>query len=128
MNKRLYVGNLAKEVTENDLTHNFSTIGKVSSVVIIKDRYSNQSKGFGFVEMETEDDARKAIDQFNGGELQGNKINVSEAREPRKDSEGGSSRGSRPGGFGRGPRGGGGGGGGGRGGFGRGGGGGGGRY
>jgi RNA recognition motif-containing protein len=120
MNKRLYVGNLAKEVTENDLTHNFSTIGKVSSVVIIKDRYSNQSKGFGFVEMETEDDARKAIDQFNGGELQGNKIVVSEAREPRKDSEGGFGRGSRSGGFSRGPRG----GGGGRGGFSRGGGGG----
>jgi RNA recognition motif-containing protein len=124
MNKRLYVGNLAKEVTENDLTHNFSTVGKVSSVVIIKDRYSNQSKGFGFVEMETEDEARKAIEQFNGGELQGKKITVSEAREPRKDSEGGSSRGSRPGGFGRCPKG----GGGGRGGFGRGGGGGGGRY
>jgi RNA recognition motif-containing protein len=92
--------------------------------VIIKDRYSNQSKGFGFVEMETEEEAQKAIDQFNGGELQGKKITVSEAREPRKDSEGGSSRGSRPGGFGRGPKG----GGGGRGGFGRGGGGGGGRY
>jgi RNA recognition motif-containing protein len=108
MNKRLYVGNLAREVTENDLTHNFSTIGKVASVVIIKDRYSNQSKGFGFVEMETEEDARKAIDQFNGGELQGKKIVVSEAREPRKDSEGGSGRGGRPGGgFGRGPRGGG---------------------
>ena len=109
MNKRLYVGNLAKEVTENDLTHNFSTIGKVTSVVIIKDRYSNQSKGFGFIEMETEEDARKAIAQFNGGELQGKNITVSEAREPRKDSEGGSGRGGRPGSFGRGPRGGGGG-------------------
>jgi RNA recognition motif-containing protein len=107
MNKRLYVGNLSSEVTENDLNHNFSTIGKVVSVTIIKDKYSNQSKGFGFVEMQTEDEARKAIEQFNGGELQGKKIVVSEAREPRKDSEGGSGRGGRPGGFGRGPRGGG---------------------
>jgi RNA recognition motif-containing protein len=79
MNKRLYVGNLSNEVTENDLNHNFSTIGKVVSAVIIKDKYSNQSKGFGFIEMETEDEARKAIDQFNGGELQGKKIVVSEA-------------------------------------------------
>jgi RNA recognition motif-containing protein len=110
MNKRLYVGNLSNEVTENDLTHNFSTVGKVVSVAIIKDKYSNQSKGFGFVEMETEEEARKAIDQFNGGELQGKKIVVSEAREPRKDSGGGFGRGGRPGGggFGRGPRGGGG--------------------
>ena len=124
MNKRLYVGNLSNEVTENDLNHNFSTIGKVVSAVIIKDKYSNQSKGFGFIEMETEDEARKAIDQFNGGELQGKKIVVSEAREPRKDSESGFGRGGRPGGgggFGRGPRGGGGGGGG-AGGYGRGGG------
>jgi RNA recognition motif-containing protein len=110
MNKRLYIGNLSNEVTEKDLNHNFSTIGKVVSAVIIKDKYSNQSKGFGFVEMETEDEARKAVDQFNGGELQGKKIVVSEAREPRKDSEGGFGRGGRPGGFGRGPRGGGGGG------------------
>jgi RNA recognition motif-containing protein len=120
MNKRLYVGNLSNEVTENDLTHNFSSIGKVVSVAIIKDKYSRQSKGFGFVEMETEDEAKKAIEQFNGGELQGKKIVVSEAREPRKDGEGGGFNrgggggGGRPGGdFGRGgPRRGGGGGGG----------------
>ena len=106
MNKRLYIGNLSSEVTENDLTHNFSTIGKVVSVAIIKDKYSRQSKGFGFVEMETEEEAKKAIEQFNGGELQGKKIVVSEAREPRKDGEGGggfSRGGGRPGGdFGRG--------------------------
>jgi RNA recognition motif-containing protein len=99
MNKRLYVGNLASEVTEQDLTHNFSTVGKVVSTVIIKDRYSNQSKGFGFVEMETEEFARQAIERFNGGELQGKVITVSEAREPRKDREGGFSKG----GFSRGP-------------------------
>jgi RNA recognition motif-containing protein len=99
MNKRLYVGNLSSEVTEQDLTHNFTSVGKVVSAVIIKDRYSNQSKGFGFVEMETEDAARQAIERFNGGELQGKTITVSEAREPRKDRDGGSGRG----GFGRGP-------------------------
>ncbi len=112
MNKRLYIGNLSSEVTENDLTHNFSSIGKVVSVAIIKDKYSRQSKGFGFVEMETEDEARKAIEQFNGGELQGKRIIVSEAREPRKDGDrGGFNRGGgggRGGDFGRGPRGGGG--------------------
>jgi RNA recognition motif-containing protein len=99
MNKRLYIGNLSSEVTEQDLTHNFSTVGKVVSAVIIKDRYSNQSKGFGFVEMETEEEARLAIERFNGGELQGKTITVSEAREPRKDRDGGSGRG----GFSRGP-------------------------
>jgi RNA recognition motif-containing protein len=99
MNKRLYVGNLSSEVTEQDLTHNFSTVGTVVSAVIIKDRYSNQSKGFGFVEMETEDAARQVIEKFNGGELQGKVITVSEAREPRKDRDGGSGRG----GFSRGP-------------------------
>ena len=66
MNKKLYIGNLSDEVTEQDLNHNFSTVGKVVSVAIIKDRYSNRTKGFGFVEMETEEDARKAIEQFNG--------------------------------------------------------------
>jgi RNA recognition motif-containing protein len=96
MNKRLYIGNLSSEVTEQDLTHNFSTVGKVVSAVIIKDRYSNQSKGFGFVEMETEEEARQAIERFNGGELQGRTITVSEAREPRQDRDGGSGRGGSP--------------------------------
>ncbi|PIU49640.1 MAG: RNA-binding protein [Desulfobacterales bacterium CG07_land_8_20_14_0_80_52_14] len=103
MNKKLYIGNLSDEVTEQDLNHNFSTVGKVVSVAIIKDRYSNRTKGFGFVEMETEEDARKAIEQFNGGDLRGKIIAVSEARE-KKEREGGSGRGGRPGsGFSRDP-------------------------
>jgi RNA recognition motif-containing protein len=97
MNKKLYVGNLSGEVTEQDLNENFSTMGKVVSAVVIKDRYTNQSKGFGFVEMETEEAARQAIAEFNGGELEGRKITVSEAREQRKDRDGGFGRGSRPG-------------------------------
>jgi RNA recognition motif-containing protein len=113
MNKRLYIGNLSSDVTEQDLTHNFSSVGKVATVAIIKDRYSNQSKGFGFVEMETEEEAQKAIAQFNGGELRGKKITVSEARE-RKEREGGFGGGRAGGdrsgfGFSRGPGGGGGG-------------------
>lgn len=101
MSKRLYIGNLASEVTEQDLTHNFSTIGNVASVAIIKDRFSNQSKGFGFVEMEGEEEARKAIAQFNGGELRGKRITVSEARE-RKEREGGGRGGRSGSGFSRG--------------------------
>jgi cold-inducible RNA-binding protein len=102
MNKKLYIGNLSEEVTEQDLSHNFSTVGKVLSVAIIKDRYSNRSKGFGFVEMETEEAAREAIAQFNGGDLRGKTIAVSEAKE-KKAREGGSGRGGRPGsGFSRG--------------------------
>jgi cold-inducible RNA-binding protein len=97
MNKKLYIGNLAREVTEQDLNDNFSSVGKVMSAVIIKDKYSNQSKGFGFVEMETEEAARQAIAEFNDGELEGRKITVSEAREQRKDREGGFGRSGRPG-------------------------------
>jgi RNA recognition motif-containing protein len=92
MNKRLYIGNLASDVTEVDLNYNFATVGKVVSVVVIKDRFTKKSKGFGFVEMETEEAARQAIAQFSGGELRGQKIVVSEAKE-RKDRDG-----DRPGG------------------------------
>lgn len=102
MNKKLYIGNLSSEVTEEDLNHNFSSIGKVLSVAIIKDRYSNRSRGFGFVEMETEEGAQQAIAQFNGGELKGKALTVSEARE-NKERSGGFGRGDRSGsGFSRG--------------------------
>ncbi len=94
MNKNLYVGNLAAEVTEEDLRNNFSTSGKVVSANIIKDHYTGMSKGFGFVEMETEKEAADAIQKFNGGELCGKAITVNEAR-PKRDSRGG---GQRPGG------------------------------
>ena len=103
MIKKLYVGNLSDEVTEQDLNHNFSTVGTVVSATVIKDRYSSRSKGFGFVEMETEESAREAIEQFNGGDLRGKAIIVSEARE-KSARDGGSGRGGRPGsGFSRGP-------------------------
>jgi RNA recognition motif-containing protein len=98
MNKKLYLGNLSDDVTEEDLNHNFSTIGKVTSVAIVKDRYSNRSRGFGFVEMETEEGARQAIAQFNGGELKGKAITVSEAREKKEGGGGFGRGGGRPGG------------------------------
>lgn len=99
MNKNLYVGNLATEVTEEDLKFNFAPSGKVVSASIIKDNYTGMSKGFGFVEMETELEAADAIKRLNGGELCGKVITVNEAR-PKRDTRGGGSRpgGSRPGG------------------------------
>ena len=104
MNKNLYVGNLATEVTEEDLKFNFAPSGKVVSASIIKDNYTGMSKGFGFVEMETEQEAADAIKRLNGGELCGKVITVNEAR-PKRDTRGGGSRpggpgGSRPGGSG----------------------------
>lgn len=108
MNKNLYVGNLASEVTEEDLKANFSEVGKVVSVNIIKDKYTGVSRGFGFVEMETEKDAEEAIKKFNGGQLLGKALTVNEAR-PKQDQGqrrggggGGRSGGGFKGGFGRG--------------------------
>ncbi len=111
MNKNLYIGNLSMKVTEEDLKANFSEVGTIVSVNIIKDRYTGISRGFGFVEMETEETAQEAIRRFNGGQLLGNTITVSEAR-PKKEGVGGGPR--REGGGGGGFRGGRGGGGGGR--------------
>jgi cold-inducible RNA-binding protein len=100
MNKNLYVGNLTVNATEDVLKENFTAAGTVATVNVIKDNYTKQSKGFGFVEMETEEGARKAIEMFNGGKLDGNVIVVNEAKPkkeggPRRDSGrgGGGSRG-----------------------------------
>jgi RNA recognition motif-containing protein len=87
MNKNLYIGNLSNEVTEEDLKANFSEVGKVVSVTIIKDKYTGLTRGFGFVEMETEKDAQEAIKKFNGGELHGKVITVNEAR-PKREAGG----------------------------------------
>jgi RNA recognition motif-containing protein len=87
MNKNLYVGNLSQKVTEDDLRNNFSEAGAVASVSIIKDKFSGVSRGFGFVEMETEEGAQEAIKKFNGGDLDGKTITVNEAR-PKTESSG----------------------------------------
>jgi RNA recognition motif-containing protein len=100
MNKNLYIGNLSNEVTEEDLKANFSEVGAVLSVTIIKDKYTGLTRGFGFVEMETEKDAQEAIKKFNGGQLHGKVISVNEAR-PKRESGGPGQGGSRPGGGGR---------------------------
>ncbi len=80
MNKRLYVGSLSYETTEEDLKNTFSQAGIVTSATIITDKFSGRSKGFGFVDMATEEEAQKAIEMFNGSELDGRTIIVSEAR------------------------------------------------
>jgi len=112
MGKKLYVGNLGYGVRSNDLQQAFSAHGTVRSAEVITDRATGQSKGFGFVEMGSDEEARAAIAALDGAELDGRAIKVNEAR----PKEAGGGRG--PGGFG-----GGGGGGGRRGGFGGGGGG-----
>ena len=83
----IYIGNLSNEVTEEDLKQAFETFGEVESVKIIKDKYTNRSKGFGFVEMPSKAEGQSAIDGLNGKELKGKALNVNEAR-PRTESRG----------------------------------------
>ena len=90
MAKKLYVGNLSYSVKDGDLNQLFSQAGAVESAVIINDRATGRSKGFGFVEMSNDDDAQKAIYMFNGQESDGRKLTVNEARpmQPREDRGG----------------------------------------
>ena len=83
----IYVGNLAYEVTEEELREEFTAFGEVSSINIIKDKYSGQSKGFGFVEMPTLSEGQAAITGLNGKILQNRQLAVSGAR-PRTDNRG----------------------------------------
>ncbi len=80
MNKKLYVGGLPYTSTEQDLAQAFSSAGNVASAKIITDRITGRSKGFGFVEMSTEEEAQMAIDKMNGTDFGGRNITVSEAR------------------------------------------------
>jgi len=95
MVKKLYVGGLPYRTTEDELRDTFSVAGNVASAIIIVDRMSGRSKGFGFVEMATEEEAQAAIDKLNGSEMGGRTISVSEAREKKegfkKDSDFGGS-------------------------------------
>ena len=88
MPSKLYVGNLAYSVSNDDLHELFSQVGQVQSAVVITDKFSGQSKGFGFVEMTTAEEASNAIRQFNDSELKGRNIKVNEAK-PRESSFGG---------------------------------------
>jgi len=104
MTKRLYVGNLSFQTTERDLSDLFEQVAEVTSVTIIMDRDTGRSKGFGFVEMGSEN-ADRAIAQFNGTELNGRSLTVNEARprEERSNSRGsyGKGRNSYRGGYNR---------------------------
>ena len=100
MNKKVYVGNLPFEIEEAALKEMFEADGKhVASVQIITDRYTGRPRGFGFVEFESEADAQGAIESFNGKELKGRALVVSEAREQSRSGGRGESRGG-GGGFG----------------------------
>lgn len=76
----IYVGNIAYELSEDELREAFSSYGEVESARIITDRFTGRSKGFGFVEMADDEQAQKAIDEMNGRELSGRALRVNEAR------------------------------------------------
>jgi RNA recognition motif-containing protein len=98
MSNKLYVGNLSFRVSSEDLQEYFAGAGTVESANIVMDRETGRSRGFGFVEMASDDDANNAIAQFNGQEYDGRNMVVNEAR-PRE--EGGGRGGNRGGGGGR---------------------------
>jgi RNA recognition motif-containing protein len=93
----IHVGNLAREVTEDELKQEFAAFGEVTSVSIIKDKYSGQPKGFGFVEMPSKTEGQAAITGLKGKTLKDRTLDVSEAR-PRSDSRSSGSYGDRRGG------------------------------
>ena len=90
----IYVGNLANDVQEDELNQLFGEYGRVSSVKILRDMFSQESRGFGFVEMQSQAEGKKAIDELNTHELKGKKLVVNEAR-PQRDKRGGGARGGR---------------------------------
>jgi RNA recognition motif-containing protein len=97
MASKLFVGGLAYSVNDDQLRDLFAGVGTVVSAQVIVDKYSNQSKGFGFVEMSSEEESKKAIDELNGKEFEGRSIAVNEARpqerrEPRSFGGGGGHR------------------------------------
>ena len=99
MSNKLYVGNLSFEVTENDLNDAFAAHGTVTEAVLMMDRTSGRSRGFGFVTMSTPEEAQKAIAALNGTELKGRALTVNVARPPAERSGGGGGGGSRGGGY-----------------------------
>jgi RNA recognition motif-containing protein len=95
---KIYVGNLPYEVTEEELRQEFGTFGAVTSVNIIKDKYSGRSRGFGFVEMASVSEGQAAIAGLNGKALKDQMLKVNAARPP-SDNRGGGSYGNRRGGW-----------------------------
>jgi len=84
LNKKLYVGNLPYSTTDDSLKEIFSEVGAVESAVVITDRQSGRSKGFGFVEMSSESEAQTAIETLDGRDIEGRNLKVSEAHPPRE--------------------------------------------
>lgn len=84
----IYVGNLSRDVTEDDLKGLFSKFGQVKSVIIIKDKFTGESRGFAFVEMPGKQEAEKAISALNGSILKQNSIRVNEARPKTENRQG----------------------------------------
>ncbi len=101
MPTKLYVGNLAYAVTQEDLAELFAQAGKVESAVVVTDKFSGQSRGFGFVEMAEAADATKAIQTLNDTDLKGRKIKIDEARASTGGPRGGGGGGDRRRGGGR---------------------------
>jgi RNA recognition motif-containing protein len=103
MGNKIYVGNLPFSATDDSLREMFEQAGHVESARIITDRDTGRSKGFGFVEMSTQQEASEAIKKFNGTELDGRSLTVNEARPmtPREGGGGGGGRGGHRGGGGR---------------------------
>jgi RNA recognition motif-containing protein len=88
----IYVGNLSRDVTEDDLRQAFEAFGQVASVSVITDKFSGESRGFGFVEMPVQAEAQSAIDDLNGKELKGRTLTVNEARPRSEKRPGGGER------------------------------------
>jgi RNA recognition motif-containing protein len=100
----IYVGNLSRDLTESELREAFAAFGEVSTASIIKDKFSGETRGFGFVEMPNKEEADKAISGLNGKDLKGRTMTVNEARprtdKPRTGGGFGGGRGGSHGGFG----------------------------
>ena len=89
---KLYVGNLSFNTSAQDLSELFASVGTVQSANVIEDRDTGRSRGFAFVEMSTDEEAKSAIDQFNGKEVGGRMLKVNEARPRERRSGGGGGR------------------------------------
>ena len=98
MSTKLYVGNLSFRVSSDDLFEHFSQAGQVESANVVQDRETGRSRGFGFVEMASDDEANSAIAQFTGSEYDGRNLVVNEARPREEGGGGGGGRGGRGGG------------------------------
>lgn len=91
----IYVGNLSRDVTEDDLRQAFEAYGQVETANVIKDRFSGESRGFGFVDMPSKEEAANAIAELNDKDLKGQTIRVNEARPKTSDHRGGGGGGGR---------------------------------